>query len=188
MMIFVLFGFSYHYFSSTRFKKWQAVILSTLLIFNPITCSQVFTLYVDNLLMTNFFGIIIALIAITDKDYQLNEFCKYFILSMLVIFCINIKFTGLAYAGIFCFLFFCIWCVKAFQDGELKKVFIKNILFYIVTCTIAIFIVGASSYLTNFINKGHPLYPLAGEGKIDIMTSNEPKVFAEMPTLKKLFI
>lgn len=188
IMIFILFGISYHYFVSTRFKFWQALILSFLLIFNPITVSQVFTLYVDNLLMTNLFTIVIMLFAITDKKYELDKLYKYFILAMLVIFCINIKFTGLAYAGIFCFLFFCIWCVKAYFDGELKTVFVKNIVFYIVTCSIAVFVVGASSYLTNFIEKGHPLYPLAGEGKVDIMSTNEPYIFKGMPTLNKLFI
>ncbi|MBE5812258.1 MAG: hypothetical protein E7314_01210 [Clostridiales bacterium] len=188
IMIFILFGISYHYFVSTRFKFWQALILSFLLVFNPITVSQVFTLYVDNLLMTNLFAIIVMLFAITDNKYGLDRWYKYFILAMLVIFCINIKFTGLAYAGVFCFLFFCIWCVKAFFDGELKTVFVKNMIFYIVTCSIAVFIVGASSYLTNFIEKGHPLYPLAGEEKIDIMSTNEPYIFKGMPTLNKLFI
>lgn len=188
IMIFMLFGISHHYFVSTRFKFWQSLILSFLITFNPITVSQVFTLYVDNLLMTNLFAIVIMLFAITDKKYELDKFYKYFILAMLVIFCINIKFTGLAYAGIFCFLFFCIWCVKAYFDGELKTVFVKNIVFYIVTCSIAVFVVGASSYLTNFIEKGHPLYPLAGEGKVDIMSTNEPYIFKGMPTLNKLFI
>ena len=138
--------------------------------------------------MTSLFAIVIMLFAITDKKYQLDKWYKYFILAMLVIFCINIKFTGLAYAGVFCFLFFCIWCVKAYIDGEVKTVFVKNMVFYIITCSIAIFIVGASSYLTNFIEKGHPLYPLAGEGKVDIMSTNEPYIFKGMPTLNKLFI
>ena len=188
IMIFALFGISYHYFVSTRFKCWQALIITFLLIFNPITVSQVFTLYVDNLLMVNLFGIIVMLFAISDKKYKLDEWYKYFVLAMLVIFCINIKFTGLAYGGIFCFLFFCIWCIKAYLNVDFKTTFIKNIIFYIVTCSIAIFIVGASSYLTNFIEKGHPLYPLAGEEKIDIMSSNEPYIFKNMPTSQKLFI
>lgn len=188
LMVFVLFGLSYHYFSTTHFTNLQALLLSILLVFNPITSSQVFTLYVDNLLMTNLFAIIIMLIGITDTKYYLNSFYKYFILALLVIFCINIKFTGLAYAGIFCLLFFVIWCIRAKFEHNLAIVFTRNMIFYIITCSIAIFIVGASTYLTNFITKGHPLYPLAGENKKDIMTSNEPYIFREMSTLEKLFI
>jgi hypothetical protein len=186
-MVFVLLGFSYHYLV-TRLKKWQTIIVLILMVFNPIVSTQVFTLYVDNLLMTNLFGILILLFAITDEKYQLSKWYKYSALIMLVTFCINIKFTGLAYAGIFCFLFFCIWCIKAFFDWKLKKTFKKNILFYIIGCSVAVLIVGASSYLTNFINKGHPLYPLAGQEKIDIMSSNQPDMFDELSTTKKLFI
>lgn len=188
LMAFILFGIAYHYLYSTRFTSIQAFIIAILLVFNPITCSQIFTLYVDNLLMTNLFAIIIVLIGISDIKYRLNSFYKYFLLALLVIFCINIKFTGLAYAGIFCLLFFCIWCMRAKIERKLVMVFTKNIIFYFVVCSIAVFIVGASSYLTNFIHEGHPLYPLAGDGKIDIMTFNEPDIFKEKTTLEKLFI
>ena len=58
--------------------------------------------------------------------------------------------------------------------------------FYLVTCIVAIILVGFSSYVKNFVEHGHPLYPLAGEGKVDIMTGNQPSSFDNMIGLKKL--
>lgn len=40
-----------------------------------------------------------------------------------------------------------------------------------------ILLFGYNPYITNIISKGHPLYPLIGEGAIDIMTLNTPPAF-----------
>lgn len=188
IMVYILFTFSYHYFASSRFKIWQALIISTLLIYNPITCVQTFTLYVDSLLMTTLFSVIIMLFGIIDEKYEMNKTIKYFALGLLIILCVNVKFTGLAYAGIFCFLFFLISLIKAIFDKELTKVLVDNIKYYAVVCSIGILLVGSSTYLANFIKKGHPFYPLAGSEQIDIMKGNQPTSFDDENAIKKVFL
>lgn len=188
LMAYVLFTITFHYLSMTYLKWWQALIVSVLIVYNPLTVSQVFTLYVDNLLYTCLFGIIALLFGISDKSYEIEEKIKYFMLFSLVVFCVNIKFTGLAYAGVFCLLFYIIWIIYSIISKDFKRIFIKNTLFYIVTCSIAIFLVGYSTYVTNFIDDGHPLYPLAGENKRDIMTGNQPTAFNKINGVERLFI
>lgn len=188
IMAYILFCFAFHFLVSTYLKWWQAIIVGILLVYNPLTVSQIFTLYVDNLLYTTLMGIIVMLIAISDKKYDLSEYIKYFALGMLIVFCVNIKFTGLAYAGVFCLLFYIIWIIHSIINKDFKRTFIKNTVFYIVTCSIAIFLVGFSTYVTNYIEDGHPLYPLAGENKRDIMTGNQPTAFNKINGVQRLLI
>lgn len=188
IMAYVLFVISLHYLASTYLKFWQALVVGVLLVYNPLTVSQIFTLYVDNLLYSVLFSIIIVLMGISDKNYKYSIKTQYFILFMLVVFCINIKFTGLAYAGVFCLLFYIILGIHSIIKKDFKKFFVVNTLFYIVTCTVGIFLVGFSTYVTNFIDDGHPLYPLAGENKRDIMTGNQPTAFDNINGIQRLLI
>lgn len=186
LMVYVLFCFSYSILSK-YIKNWQSLIISFLLFFNPIILSQVFSLYIDNLLMTTLFIIILLLVDITyNKEYENINLINFIALFSAIVVCINIKFTGLAYAGIFCFIFYLVWLGVSLKEGNFKKVFINMTAFYAVTCFIAIILVGFSSYVKNFIDHGHPLYPLAGEGKVDIMTGNQPVSFDNMIGIKKL--
>ena len=187
-MAYILFAFIFHYLSMVYLKWWQALIVSGLTVYNPLTVSQIFTLYVDNLLYTSLFGIIVMLFGISDKNYELDEKLKYFSLFGLIVFCINIKFTGLAYAGVFCLLFYIIWLIRSIVDKNFIYTFIKNTSFYIVTCIIAIFLVGFSTYIMNFTEHGHPFYPLAGENKRDIMTGNQPVPFDRINGIERLLI
>lgn len=188
LMAYILFVLTFHYLSKVYLKWWQSLIVSGLMVYNPLTVSQIFTLYVDNLLYTCLFGIIVMLFGISDKKYDLDEKIKYYVLFGLVVFCVNIKFTGLAYAGVFCLLFYIIWIIHSIVNKNFKQVFIKNTVFYIITCSIAIFLVGFSTYVTNYLDDGHPLYPLAGENKRDIMTGNQPTAFNKINGIDRLLI
>ena len=48
--------------------------------------------------------------------------------------------------------------------------------------------VGFSTYVTNYVDDGHPLYPLAGENKRDIMTGNQPTAFNKINGVQRLLI
>lgn len=186
LMVYVLFCFAYCILSK-YIKRWQAVVIAILLTFNPITLSQVFSLYIDNLLMTTLFIIILLLSDITyNKEYNELKSINFVALFSAIVVCINIKFTGLAYAGIFCFVFYLVWLGIGLKEKNFKKIFISMTSFYAITCIIAIILVGFSSYVKNFFEHGHPLYPLAGEGKVDIMTGNQPSSFDNMIGIKKL--
>lgn len=50
------------------------------------------------------------------------------------------------------------------------------------------FVVGYHPYLTNWITAGHPLFPLFGEGREEIMTGNTPEIFAGGSRIVKFFV
>ena len=75
--------------------------------------------------------ILYACIVESDKE-KYNQKENLLVLASSILLCINIKFTGLAFAGIFCFAFYVYWLIRAYRQG--KEEFIdtlKNILYFI---------------------------------------------------------
>lgn len=157
-------------------------IIAGLMVFNTITIVQIGNYYVDATLMMSLFLILYACFVISyEEDSDLRKE-TFFVLAASIIWCINAKFTGLGFSGIFCCAFYFYWLYKSYKKG--KDVFKKDLkqytIFYIVTVIIAIGIVGFSSYTKNFIDHGHPLYPLSGKGHVDNMVVQEqPKSFQD---------
>ncbi len=99
------------------------------------------------------------------------------ILACNILLCINIKFTGVAFAAFYCFAFYVYFLIKAYKNSkeEFIKQFKKYTIFYTITVVVSLGIVGFSSYTKNFIDYGHPLYPLYGKNHVENM------VVAEQP-------
>ena len=191
LMMYIMFSFLFEYLS----KKTNiiiSIIVPLLLTINPITIVQMFNYYEDGLLGLSVFILIYSLIAITDKEYDKDElWSKFFILACSIIICINIKFTGLAFSGLFCLTFYIYWLVESYRNEE-RKEFLKKLklltIFYFVVVVISVCILGFSSYVKNTFENGHPFYPLYGDGKVDIITTMQPNYFSEIGTLKKFCI
>ena len=151
----------------TKKRKILSGFAALILILNPVILGQSFTYYVDSMLGIYVIFLIINLVLILFyKDLTLF---KYLTLVNIAVFLSNIKFTGLAYAGIILLAF--LICSFFFNE---KKYNIRLLIFLICSLVITVGIVGFNPYVTNTINNGNPLYPLAGKGKINIMTNNTP--------------
>lgn len=178
ILIYSAFGiiFSYLYNDKKR-SLFASLLVAILLSFNAITAVQIFNYYVDGALMISILLIIYSLIVECEKKLT-NDKENLLILAMNIILCINIKFTGVAFAAFFCFAFYVYWLIKAFKENRENgiKVLKKYTIFYIIVVLISIVIVGFSSYTRNTIEHGHPLYPLKGKGHVDNM------VLMEQPT------
>ena len=190
VMMFIGFGIVLEYLLIQRdwilrkFGIIKALVISILLVVNPITVVQMGTYYVDATLSISLFLIIIELIAINTKKDDLFE--NYLVLAMSIGMCSNAKFTGLGYAGVFCAAFYIYGVIKNRKD---KKYVVRNTIFYIITVIITICVLGGTSYLKNIIKNGHPFYPLYGEGHVDNMVNQEiPKSLAEKPNIVQFFI
>ncbi|MGL5244700.1 MAG: hypothetical protein ACRC7R_05920, partial [Sarcina sp.] len=163
----------------TKGRKALSFIGAITLALNPVNLSQAFTYYVDSQqgCYIIFLLMILYLIIFTKG---LNKF-KYFSLFNIVIFLCNIKFTGLAYSIGILGVYFIYVLISSNKNNKIK-VFKFLLLSFIIT----VGIIGFNPYITNTINKGNPLYPLAGEGKIDIMHDNIPEGFRYDNEFKKL--
>lgn len=177
-IILSLLSFGFFYLISNK-KLLISLLGSVVLLLNPINISQIFTFYVDSILGIYILTLIIIIICILFfKDLI---YFKYFTLFNVVVFLVNIKFTGLAYSIIILGAFFIYSLI--FNNKKYNK---KLIIYFLSTFLLSVCFVGFNPYITNLINNGNPLYPLIGKGKIDIMTTNTPEYFRHENELKKL--
>lgn len=175
-----------YFYKKTNFLS--SLIIAFLLIVNPISIVQTFNFYIDGLMGICLYIIIYALIALSDKNNTEHKKENALVLASALLICINLKFTGLIYSAIFCFMFLVLWLYRAYKESNLKQKLKEYLIYYIIVITLSIGIVGFSPYIKNIINKGNPLYPLIGKDKEDIMSYNQPKSFEEKNSIEKFFI
>ena len=168
-----------------------SILISAITVFNPISAPQLFLFYNDGLLGLLVVDAIIALILIVsqrNKIYSTIGLTIFFITTTILA---NIKFTGLVFLFLFSLTFF----VYMIITPKLRKTIAKKMLL-VGFCSVlfSVAIVGFSPYISNINNGFHPLHPLAGKDKIDIMTGNSPKEFANhnkllipLPFVKSIF-
>lgn len=178
-------------FKNRKFNLFLSAILAFLLFINPITVVQMFNYYVDGVLMITLLLIIYECLIISTKNLE-NRKESFLILGMAIIWCINAKFTGLAFAGIFCLAFYIYWLIidyKRYGKKVFKERLLKYSIFYFVVVIVSLCLVGASSYLRNTVQHGNPLYPLYGKGHVpNMVVQEQPKSFAQKNNLEIFFI
>jgi hypothetical protein len=168
-----------------KIKKGLSTIISILLALNPVLLYQ-FSTYYNDALLGNFIIILIASLSmmITKENKEFKKL-NYFLYFMTLCILINIKFTGFAYAGIYSLFYFIYIIIKKEQRKEnLKNIIIAGFLAVI----ISVFLIGLSTYPTNFKDHNHPFYPLYGEDKVDIMTNTTPTGLHNMNRIKRFLI
>ncbi|WP_159881724.1 hypothetical protein [Paenibacillus puerhi] len=165
---------------------------------NPVTLIQLFTHYNDGLI-----GSLLLTLLASLGYYALQADRRALASSSVcIVLLINIKFTVIAYAGLICLFFLGYlallelkrperssggqkrWKQLWSPDSRLKA----PLLFLGAVGIAAVAVFGYNPYLTNWISHGHPLYPLAGPGKLDIMTLNSPADFIGKNRLEKFIL
>lgn len=169
-----------------RFTLTMSLALSLLIACNPIAIAQIFTYLNDGIIGNLVITLILLLTLLIDKKSREYSSVKliYINLFMVFVLLINIKFTGLAYAGIYALCYFGFLSLRFRQNLHTIK------MFTLVGASALVFgitVVGASSYLVNVFHEHNPLYPLMGTGKQDIMTGNEPKSYVAKNRFIKFF-
>ncbi len=184
LFMFIGFFLLFNIFKQMKIKTLKSLFLAIVLAFNPITIVQLSNFYLDGVLTISLFMIILlCLLPFNKKTY----FDNYLILGMSLIWCINAKFTGLAYSAIFCLILYLYRHIKNyFQDKKhFKNFLIKETIYYVVVVVISILIVGSSTYTKNFLDHGHPLYPLYGKNHVPNLVMMEmPKSMQEYSSLR----
>ncbi len=181
--------------SFSRLDTKMRAVFSFLLVYNPIFLAQFFTYYIDGLMYLYF---LISTLSILDMETALNKNQNaktlappiiprlIFIMSSTIL--MNIKL-----GGILCFVCILLCAALSFALGRFwpvvsfktfnTKVFWSSVLTIILLTLLS----GINPYFTNVSKERHPLYPLAGREKIDIITPNMPKAFKDKPVAYKFF-
>jgi hypothetical protein len=158
---------------------WRALVAAGVLAFNPVVINQTLTFYIDGqlgALLLCLLGLG-TLLAVRADGWTMLTF------ALALISILNNKFTGVVYAVVLCGgLLLLVWVIgkrglaKALT-GVMAAAFLVGVL-----------LVGFHPYVINTLEKGHPLYPVAGPGKIDIMDRQVPGDLVEMPSWKRLAV
>lgn len=182
LSLYVLFTFIYF----TFLEKWgwkKSFVFSLVVTLNPITASQLYTFYNDFLVCVYLFLSIFFLLQLDKKETK--ELWIYYGLCFILLS--NLKFNGLGYLLVFSFFFMCRKLYYAWKKKEFLPVFRKLVCIFIPLFVISLLVVGYPTYVKNMIEHKTPFFPLYGEGKQDIMTHQQPKKFAKMMPIQKLF-
>ncbi|MCL2678532.1 MAG: hypothetical protein FWE85_05725, partial [Clostridiales bacterium] len=169
-------------------KSILPLIIAALVSVTPVALQQAFSYYVDGLLASCLYITIFSLAAITMGGKSPSYHKSWFMLLFgSVLIAANIKFTGLAYCGLFCLAFYVYWII-GMKKPDLKKGIMRLSAFFLVLVVFSTCVVGYSSYVKNTAQHGHPFYPVMGKGSVDFITENQPSSFANKSGLRKLVI
>lgn len=181
----MLFIITYNLLRKILDKKWS-MIISLVAVLNPIVLVQIFTYYVDGI-MGILFLMEILLLFLVNPTEKTNKILWMCLISICTIFT-NIKYTGLLCSGVIAATFYFYWLIKYRKDIDYLRIVKRLTLNFTIVFSIAIFLVGANSYVKNTIDHKNPLYPIVGKDKVDIITTMQPKSFENKNMFEKYFI
>lgn len=150
--------------SKTGFRVWLALVIA----FNPVVLCQLFTYYIDYAAYSLLLALGVLLYAYCHEDGR-GKKQAFALICLLLFLAAGVKLNILFWV----FLFMVVYSVAA--CWRLKRVPKHVSAFFLAGC-LGVFIGAYHPYVTNWTDEGNPLYPLAGEGKVDIMTGNTPAV------------
>jgi len=165
--------FMYSFYTLNKFlpnQKFIPLLISTLIILNPVCIYQWFTDMVDLHIYFSFILLILTILSIeTVKDTNKTDLFMFICSSLMLAMT---KFTGCLYLFVIC----SIYLIYLFLLKRNVKKYIKTI--FIIGGLIAV--TGVNPFYTNFRDYGHPFYPLFGKNKIDILNNGIPYGFQNM--------
>jgi hypothetical protein len=169
-----------------KVNRIKSLVLAFLVVLHPVVWSEITTFQNDNNLYLNLIIYIVAMFS------WLRNYDKVsLLLGIMASVClINTKFTGLVFLIVFAFF-------GLVYFSKYKPKFILNyIAIHVVIIIMGVGIFGFNPYMTNFIHRGHPFYPIMGTAKYpshisDGKDGNEiyetPKNMMGKPTLVRFF-
>ena len=166
--------------TSNKISVLPTLLYSFLLAFNPVSVYQSLSYYVDGQLSS-------LLIALGGNLYLFlknPEYLNSISIIALGVLLISIKFTGLIYLTLIAIAFIIILLIQ-------KTSFYHFLWIILISLFLGIFFVGYNPYITNTYYHGHPFYPLAGKGSVDIISVDSgqaPPIFRNKNQLERFLI
>lgn len=169
LLLFMTFGFVLSFLLRINYiNKLVTLLISLLLIWNPVNITQMFSFYLDGQL----YLVLLSLIAVLGTIYITHKNYLIFPLVGLITLSWDMKLTGIMYSTFFLMFFMVL-------DWYSEKIllFFKKAQAYIIAVILAVFVIGFNPFITNIIHHGNPLYLMIGKDSTDFVISNTPKNF-----------
>ncbi len=136
-------------------SRKKSVLIAALVALNPVITCQLATTQIDGLL-ASYMACFVAVLFSYFKRRSALIIC---VIATTAILCINVKFTGLVY------LCFISAAAGLYVLIKRRDVLFKYTLILIVPFLLGIFLFGYNPYVTNYVHRGHPFYPLMGSAE-----------------------
>lgn len=160
----------------TVFKRRGFVLIALALVFtlNPVIVSQLFTFMND--LPT---AVLIMVCAFLGMKIYAEKADRLDYVTLVCAFAssFTVKFTAPVFCGITLLAYGIAYMIKC-RDKRI----IRPVVAVIAAAVFGVFIMGADPYFKHMLDGIHPIYPVMGEGKYDIMNVNRPEGFDDMST------
>lgn len=176
-----IFLLSFFTFNKFKNSNWLlSLIMSILIILNPVAICQIKTYYVDLLVYYLFVSILFSII-LKEKNFINNKLFSFLLILEIPILC-NIKLGGIFYSILLILSYY----VYLLINKNYKDIKLLNIITLL--STLLILISGINPYYTNIKQGYNVIYPLVGEDKIDIIKNQSPQSFEHKNSIYKLFV
>ncbi|MCL2327926.1 MAG: hypothetical protein FWC39_05360 [Bacteroidetes bacterium] len=173
----LFFSFLQRFYNMLSVRK--QVFFTLLFLLCPVVLQQSFSFLIDFAMYSLLLMLIPALI--TFGKTQSRK--ALLIIVSVVILAVSIKFNVLFWCA-FAVLCFCVYWIFTKNFQTLRKVLIATA----VSGIVAVGFINYNPYITNTIDHAHPLYPLMGEGKEDIMIGNMPTCLRDKSQITQVLI
>lgn len=162
-----------------KLKKIYVVFVSFLLAFNPVVIYQGLSYYVDGVLVSML--LILAFLGMRLSFTKERTVLWSILFAMVVI--PNIKLVAIAFNFILIFTI-----IMHLWMRDLVKLSLVAMKFSLLGLILGTLVVGYNPFVTNFVLKGHWLYPALGKGAIDYLPTNLPENYWEVVTPARLLL
>ncbi|TCP53362.1 hypothetical protein EV586_10696 [Tumebacillus sp. BK434] len=158
-------------------QVWRALLGALVLAWNPVVLNQTLSFYLDGQLG----ALLLCLLGLGALIAVRGDRWIALVTALALVLILNNKFTGVVYAAVLSggllLLLYAVGKrrVAGAMAGVILAAFVAGILF-----------VGWNPYVLNTLEKGHPFYPVAGDGKLDIMAQQVPGNLIGLPAWQKL--
>ena len=160
-----------------KFSKLKTIWISLLLAMSPLVVVQLLTFCNDGQMSSLLlYSLVTCCLVITEYRKSIR-----ILLCAAIICAVNIKFTAILFMGCFSAVLLIFLFVKK------RAVFTSVLPWILLAGFLGICFIGYNPYVTNYKNHGHPLYPLMGKNKVDIMTDEYPVSWRTTNRFQKLF-
>lgn len=161
-------------------RPGTAALGALLMGLNPVSVYQLLTSYVDGLLASL---VLIQALALAELLTRPGSRRHWFEACAAALLLINLKFTGLAYAG----LAFAVFMVFHFRRDGLRAALRPALGIGLVT-VFATFVCGKSPYTDNLLAGRHLFYPVKGSGSFDIMGAIRPVNLNDLDRVSRFLV
>ncbi len=161
---------------TSQVSSGGALLIAATAALNPVVIYQSLSFYVDgqlSSLLTALVGLVLLMLAGVRRNQLL-------LLAALIVLMINIKQTGVVYAGI---LTMALLALVYFNQREWFR---RTMFAAVIGGLLGLGVFGYTPYVTNTINHGNPVYPILGRADVDFESGHRPPDFNEMNGVNRL--